>query len=315
MKSLSKWLKRIAKTLLLLGVMFAVYGGLFYGDSDPLQVNSRLNEGLYKVKLADANIAYRVAGLDHDSKTPVVMIHSMFFHMGMWDAWSAGVSKSRPVYRFDVAGHGLSSTASSDDYSLAKTVETLQLFLDHHELDKVVLVGSSMGAATALNFAVENPDRVEKLVLVNAGGLEGHDDADSAGAPAWIYWILRYLPDWALDSFVNWAAADNDTGDQFRSDFKLIFRGDGTREGILGRMQDFKSPTTREILPLLTMPVLIQWGAVNPQLPLEQADKFKALIEQGGAPVSFRVYNMGGHLLPAEPIPDAVDHLVEFLDD
>ena len=315
MKTTLKWLKRLGLTLLAGAALFVAYGGIFYGDSDPAFIKEKYGEGLNEVALLDATIAYRSAGFDHVDQTPVVMIHSMFFDMSMWDKWSDALSATRPVYRFDVAGHGLSSASKSDDYSLKATVETLRLFMDDRDLEKVVLVGSSMGAATTLNFAAEYPERVEKLVLVNAGGLEGHDDADSAGAPSWIYWILRYMPDWALGSFVDWVAANNDTGDTFREDFKHIFRSVDTREGILGRMQDFKSPNTRELLPTLTMPVLIQWGSENPQLPLPQAHKFKAYIEEGSAPVTLKIYEGAGHLLPAEPYPQALADLEMFINE
>ena len=310
MRRVGKFLKRLLQLILFGVIAFLLYGAWAYRDKQP-----EIGPGVQFAQLGSANIAYRTDGLEHSDQTPIVMVHHMFYHMGMWDEWADELALTHPVYRFDVAGHGLSSEDSNEDYSLKATMATLDAFLDHHNLDRVVLVGASMGGATSFNYAAAIPDRVEKLVLVNSGGLEGHDDADSAGAPGWIYWILRYLPNWALDDFVDWTAAGNDTGKDFKKQFRENFRAPGTRRGILGRMNDFKSPDTADVLPLVQAPTLIMWGADNPQLPVHQAEDFRALLAQGIAPVTVKIYPGAGHVLAAENIPGALHDLIEFINE
>ena len=307
-----KWLVRLLGAVLALLLLFALYGSYAYRDQ-ALQ-DTEFTRGVSYLDLGPAEIAYRADGLSHRSATPVILVHAMFFHMGMWDEWARELALSRPVYRFDVPGHGLSSLAKDGDYSLQSTMNTLQAFMDYHGIDRAILVGASMGGATLFNFAAANPGRVEKLVLVNSGGLEGHDQADSGGLPDGAYWVLRYLPDWSLNQFVDWLTADNRATESFKSDFIRGFRNLDTRRGIIGRMQDFKSPDTETVLPEIQVPTLVMWGEKNPQLPVAQAERFKTLIERGGNPVTLRIYKGAGHLLPVEGMNSALQDLVAFLE-
>ncbi len=66
---------------------------------------------------------------------------------------------------YDARGHGESSPAADESaYEYADLVEDLHAVLDRLEVDRAALAGSSMGAATALAFALEAPDRVAALV-------------------------------------------------------------------------------------------------------------------------------------------------------
>lgn len=65
---------------------------------------------------------------------------------------------------YDARGHGASSPAPSYEY--AELVGDLEAVLEHLELERVALVGSSMGAATAMAFALEHPGRVAALVQI-----------------------------------------------------------------------------------------------------------------------------------------------------
>ena len=307
-----KWSMRFLGALLVLLLLFALYGGYAYRDR--AVKDTELARGVSYVDVGSAEIAYRADGLNHRGKIPVILVHAMFFHMGMWDEWAPELARSRPVYRFDVPGHGLSSLSQDGDYSLQGTMDALQAFMDHRGIDRAILVGASMGGATLFNFAAEHPDRVEKLVLVNSGGLEGHDQTDSGGLPDGAYWVLRYLPDWSLHQFVDWLTADNRASEEFKSDFIRMFRNLDTRRGIIGRMQDFKSPDTVSVLPEIQAPTLLMWGEKNPQLPVAQAERFKTLIERSGNPVTLRIYAGAGHLLPVEGVSAALQDLVAFVD-
>lgn len=307
-----KWSVRLLIAVLMLLLLFALYGGYAYRDHQ-LRA-TEFSRGVSYLNVGPAEIAYRADGMDHTDGTPVILLHAMFFHMGMWDDWARELARSRPVYRFDVPGHGLSSLAEDGDYSLQSTMNTLQAFMDHHGIDKAILVGASMGGATMFNFAAKYPERVEKLVLVNSGGLEGHDKANSSGLPDGAYWVLRYLPDWSLNHFVDWLTADNRASDAFKSGFIHTFRNLDIRRGIIGRMQDFKSPDTETVLAEIQVPTLVMWGEKNPQLPVAQAERFKTLLAHDGNPVTLRIYPGAGHLLPVEGMEPAIQDLLAFVD-
>jgi 3-oxoadipate enol-lactonase len=81
---------------------------------------------------------------------------------------------------FDARGHGQSTPAPEPAaYEYADMVEDLEAVLDHLEIERAVLAGSSMGAATAVAFALAHPERVAGLVQSTpAYGGEPHADED-----------------------------------------------------------------------------------------------------------------------------------------
>ena len=75
----------------------------------------------------------------------------------------------------DIMGHGLSST-SPGDYSLAAHADALANFLQGQGVEKVHLVGHSLGGGIALQMSIEYPALVSSVTLVSSGGL-GKDTA------------------------------------------------------------------------------------------------------------------------------------------
>ena len=82
---------------------------------------------------------------------------------------------------YDARGHGSSGApADSSAYEYADLERDLGAVVDKLEMERVVLVGNSMGAATAMRFALACPDRVSALVQVTPayGGERDSDDLD-----------------------------------------------------------------------------------------------------------------------------------------
>ena len=86
---------------------------------------------------------------------------------------------------YDARGHGESSPAPSREaYEYSDLVGDLERLIDDLELEQVVLAGSSMGAATALAFALEHPERVDALVQITPSS-RGPPSADADELAAW----------------------------------------------------------------------------------------------------------------------------------
>lgn len=96
---------------------------------------------------------------------PLLILHGYF---GMGDNWKSHanqLSGQYEVHLIDQRNHGRSF--HSDDFDYELMVEDLLHYMDVHELSTVYLLGHSMGGKTAMLFAVEHPERVEKLLVAD----------------------------------------------------------------------------------------------------------------------------------------------------
>jgi pimeloyl-ACP methyl ester carboxylesterase len=104
------------------------------------------------------------------SGPPVVMLHGLLVgNMTTWYFSAAPeLAKRHRVVLFDLRGHGLSERAGRG-YDVATMTRDLEAVIDRTANgEKVALVGHSYGAVVALAFALRSPERVSKLVVVEA---------------------------------------------------------------------------------------------------------------------------------------------------
>jgi len=110
---------------------------------------------------------------------PVVLLHGLSAtRRNVVQGSRALVKRGYRLISYDARGHGASQPAPSYEY--ADLAGDLEAVLDELELDRVALVGSSMGAATAMAFTLEHPGRVPALVQITPAytGYARTGDAD-----------------------------------------------------------------------------------------------------------------------------------------
>ncbi|MBB5889761.1 alpha/beta fold hydrolase [Kutzneria kofuensis] len=112
------------------------------------------------VRVGDVTIAYRETGTPDGP--PVVLLHAMASSGGTWRRLAACLPDRRVILP-DLRGHGRSSRAA--DYTLAGFRDDMVGLLDELGLDRVDLVGHSLGGRIASMIALDSPARVRRLVL------------------------------------------------------------------------------------------------------------------------------------------------------
>jgi 3-oxoadipate enol-lactonase len=105
---------------------------------------------------------YEAAG----TGTPLVLVHGFGLDRRMWDKQFADFARGWRVLRYDLRGFGRS--ALPEPGRAYRHADDLAALLDHFKIDRAALVGLSLGGDVALNTALEYPDRVSALVLVDA---------------------------------------------------------------------------------------------------------------------------------------------------
>lgn len=118
------------------------------------------------VKVGEINTRYWVLGRG----SPLLLIHGLGASCEYWRYNVRALSQAFRVYAFDLPGFGRSDKRI-EDLSLDLAGEFVAAFLNAQGVDRASLVGNSLGGAVSLQFAVQYPHRLEKLVLVSSGGL------------------------------------------------------------------------------------------------------------------------------------------------
>ena len=98
------------------------------------------------------------------SGDPVVLIHGVTLDLRMWSLQVPELSKHFRVIRYDLRGFGRSERQIGQGH---RHQDDLNLLLDELQISKAHLVGLSRGGRVALEFAIDHPDRVLKLVLID----------------------------------------------------------------------------------------------------------------------------------------------------
>ena len=103
-------------------------------------------------------------------QTTVVFLHSLAGHTGHWTHQLAHVRTTRRAVALDLRGHGRSPLPADGDYSVPAMARDVGAALDQLRLDRVVLVGHSIGALVAVEYAAGRPDRVAAVLLLDPAG-------------------------------------------------------------------------------------------------------------------------------------------------
>ena len=123
---------------------------------------------------ADGTLAHYYDG---GEGPPVVLLHGMADEKTSFVGAARELTDAHRVVLPDLLGHGANARDPSRDLSVAGQAAYLDSFVTALGLDRFALGGNSMGGHVAAAYAAAHPDKVTRLVLVNAPGLpvEGHE--------------------------------------------------------------------------------------------------------------------------------------------
>lgn len=108
--------------------------------------------------------------VDSGSGSVVLFIHGILGSQRQWEHLIDMMDDEHRMLLPDLFGHG-DSAKPLGDYSLSAHAAAMRDLLDHLGIDRVTLVGHSLGGGIAMQFLYLFPERVERLVLVSSGGL------------------------------------------------------------------------------------------------------------------------------------------------
>ncbi len=111
----------------------------------------------------------RIRYRDHGGTgTPIVFLHGLAGHAGEWQETARRLRQTHRVIAVDQRGNG-ESERRPQDVSRAAYVADFVAVIDQLDLPSVALAGQSMGGQAAMLAAAAHPDRVDALVMIEAG--------------------------------------------------------------------------------------------------------------------------------------------------
>jgi pimeloyl-ACP methyl ester carboxylesterase len=98
--------------------------------------------------------------------TPVIILHGIFGVSDNWVTYSKRLAmEGFEVFVLDQRNHGQSP--QSDTFNYLALTDDLFDFIDEHEIEDPILLGHSMGGKVAMRFALENPQLISRLIVVD----------------------------------------------------------------------------------------------------------------------------------------------------
>ena len=265
-------------------------------------------------------VIYRMAG----SGPPVVLIHGMINSSRHWEEVATRLADDYLVIAPDLIGHGDSATPRGD-YSLGAHAASIRDLLTVVGVDRATIVGHSLGGGVAMQFSYQFPERSERLVLVNSGGL-GTD----------VHWLLRAatLPGSELVlpviAHARLRAAGEAIGAALQRlglragpDVAELARGYGSladaesRAAFLHTLRAVIDPTgqrvsaTDRLYQAEDMPTLIVWGRRDPIIPATHA----GTAHQGMPGSRLVLLDDAGHFPQLDDPVGFAEILTDFIED
>ena len=216
---------------------------------------------------------------DEGKGFPVLMIHGFGGAYTNFSKLADLMKNDYRVIRIDLPGFGLSDfpEVSPNENYLEDYREYVSFLLDTLHLDSVYVIGNSMGGAVTWMAAVDHPDKVKKIVLLDPAG---YDSEKVAGKLAMFkYKSVRGIFEKGMPLFMSWQGAR-----------KSYFKDDSLEEAVVIRNNKFtnRQGNIRHMLNLalskqfpdsaliqkVSVPTLIVWGKEDEIIPLFHAERF-----------------------------------------
>ncbi len=300
-------MKAIKRLLLVFGVLVAV-GAMGFWARPVSYFNAaiHLQEFLSGVENHTVQVAgYRMHYLAEGPRDgqAVVLVHGLGGEAEDWRKLAPYLAKAGfRVYLPDLPGYGRSERPADFSYSIRDEAGAVVGFLDALGLKQVDLGGWSMGGWIVQFVAAKHPQRVKRLMLFDAAGIDEQ--------PAWDTRLFTPATPAELDQLEALLMPHPSKIPGFVA--RDILRVSNNHAWVIHRavasMLTGKD-TTDNLLPELKMPVLIVWGSVDKITPLSQGEKIHQLVPQS----QLDVFPGCGHLAPGQCTAQIGPKVVEFV--
>ena len=259
------------------------------------------------------NLHYRQIGLGR----PLIFLHGLLEDSRMWRHVTPGLTYGNTVYEIDLMGFGLSEKPQDRTYDMDTYVSQLSTYIENFHLENLILVGHDFGAVIATAYAIHNPNRVYKLVLMSA--------PISSSIPLPFNFRLlgtrvignMLTGDWFLQRILTEGIHNEDERSEAKlKEYLQPFHDDpGARSALPKFLREFdlRQVVATELLPnldKLSMPTLLLSGGQDPFTPMDVARELDVAISTA----DLQVVTRSGHYILEDRPEDVRQKLKDWID-
>lgn len=297
-----KWL-----FILLLAALAALFFWGYAPDTNAAQMERKYGSAASRFAKLEPGLRVHYRDEGKQDGPVLVLIHGSNASLHTWEQWVGILGKDYRIISLDLPGHGLTGNNPAGVYDSASYVRVVDRLLTKLNVDKAVIGGNSMGGGVSWAYALEHPEKVEALLLVDASG---QPYARSGKTPLGfrlmrmpvIKEAARFIaPRSIFESSVKTSmSVQSEIDDKLIDRYWELNRYPGNRNATMQRFSNSKSmvPGTKERLSTIKVPVLILWGAEDNLIPVTAAKWFAEAMPQA----KLIIYPNVGHI-PMEEIP------------
>jgi pimeloyl-ACP methyl ester carboxylesterase len=278
MKRLTKFLKYIAFTLVFLTVLTCICFGYKDKSVEVLKAKYAQMSSQF-IEVNGMNVHYRDEGNPNDS-VPLVLIHGTGSSLHTFDEWVKLLRGSHRIVRMDIPAFGLTGPDPQRDYCMGKYVHFVDNFLAKKGIKQCILGGNSLGGQISWQFALAHPQKVTKLILIDAAGYAVTSQksvlAFQVARMPIIKNCMTFITPYLLArKSVESVYADKSKVTDALVDryFELTLRA-GNRQAFVDRLNMLNDTTNIPKLKTIQTPTLVLWGEQDLLIPMENGQRF-----------------------------------------
>ena len=150
-----------------------------------------------------AHVPMEIAYTDLGDGDPIILMHGIPTWSYLYHEVLDRLAETNRVLAPDFIGHGMSDQRDLFDRSLRAQRDMIVSFMDALDISSATLIGHDTGGGVALIMAIENPDRVNKLVLSNIVAYDSWpiDDMINVGHPDWAQKTIEEIREFLVGGF------------------------------------------------------------------------------------------------------------------
>ena len=294
----------LAALLLLIALVFALMDRVM-----TVRVQSTLSDELEAdvqvIEVDGARLHYRHMG---DNEEVLLLIHGFMGSSYDFHQIMPVLAEHFTVYAVDQIGFGLSDKSTDLDYRKANSASLIASMMENLNVEHYHILGHSMGGEVAMHIALNRPDNVSRLILLNSAGLTDPQQGRNTKLPAFL--IEYVFKNYTLQRLVfNRTVYDQNVASRDNFNRFFYFNKQIPARTLVKITQDNDSGSLADQISDINQPSLVIWGRQDNIIPLEQGMSLYSQLRNS----EIVILENCGHLPYLEKPHELSGHIRSFL--